>query len=146
MRAIATPAIILAAVACSAVGSPRPASTSVSRGSCRPANTTSAALLSYVRRLATSSDSVLAIYRETFGVQRVAAERVQLVTENKVCAAAAIAYNRAIRDSTVPPTARAVWVVRVADRYFVKDPSFTVDDRVITVIFDRRFTEVVASF
>lgn len=85
------------------------------------------------------SDTVLAVY----GVARVAASQIAIVSDSTTCSRAANAYSNAI---SVSDPNRLVHAIKAGIRYVVIDPSYTPSPYKIGITFDSSFTQTIATF
>jgi len=83
------------------------------------------------------AERTLSVYR----VQRVRTREVKPVQDPAVCARAASAYGKAVRDESDD---RKVHILKVGDRYIVMDPKYRPDNYHRAVTFDPSFSEPLA--
>ncbi|MEO7367877.1 MAG: hypothetical protein ABIZ36_07970 [Gemmatimonadaceae bacterium] len=92
--------------------------------------------LSLMRRRDKLAEKTLAVYK----VGRVKSWEVKPVSDAGTCARAANAYSKVVNE---PKPDRQVHVLRVGDRYIVKDPDYTVEGYHRAVTFDSTFTNAL---
>lgn len=85
------------------------------------------------------SDTVLAVY----GVARVAASQIAIVTDTTTCRRAANAYSAAIG---ISDPNRQVHAVKAGIRYLVIDPFYQPVPYMTGITFDSSFTQTVTAF
>ena len=110
---------------------------------CRPVDAFTTGLRDFLVQLDTSADSSNVEQRTAFSLPVVPATEVVVVADSLVCAQAAAAYYRRLKN---PPADQAVAVVRVGSMYVVGDPRVTVGEFTAYAIFDSTFSVNVSNF
>jgi hypothetical protein len=77
----------------------------------------------------------------SYKVDRVPSSDIELITEDTICAKAAVAYGTVVRRAN---PSRRVSLLKIGDRYVVKDPDFKPDKHHRSVTFDSTLTEPLA--
>lgn len=85
-------------------------------------------------------DKVAERFLTVYNVRRVSPFDVRPVSNPKVCKRAALAYGKAVNQSSV----HKVHILRVGTRFVVMDPDYVVDNHHRAVTFDSTFTKAVA--
>ena len=93
--------------------------------------------LSLMRRKDALAERTLSVYK----VARVKAKDVRPVSDPATCTRAANAYTQVVHDSS---SSRRVHVLRVGDRYIVRDPDYLVDGYHRAITFDSTFRDALA--
>lgn len=137
MRSI--PQLLAGAITLSAV------LTSPLHAQCLAADSTSAALIRSVTKMATSTDSTVVLNRQDVGIPAVPASQISLVTTKSVCSKAVQAAAAGFtRSDGVLPSASA-YVVKVGTTYVVADPAQTMGEYAMTVVLTSQY-QVVSRF
>jgi hypothetical protein len=88
---------------------------------CRPADDLVVDMLTAVRTMVTSTDSVIMAARQRQGLPAVPTSQVSYVTDNSVCAKAEKTYTSNLTGTTATPSLQ-VYVIKVGNVYVVWDP------------------------
>ena len=101
----------------------------------------------YMIRLVTAtSDTSLVATRNAYHLSAVDSSKVSIVTTAKVCADAAIAYNKALHGASAPAVSRTMTVVKIGNtRYAIIDSVERYGEYEVNVITDSNFV-VLAIF
>ncbi len=110
---------------------------------CRPTDEHVEGLKEYALQLATEQGADMDTLRARYGIARVDAAQVEIVSDAKTCAAAARKFKHELGERG--RSDRQVYVVRVGDRYIVSDPTATAGEFEVHMVFDRHF-KLLASF
>ncbi len=92
--------------------------------------------MSLMRRRDEESDRLL----QAHAVPHVRSGEVRQVSDPDLCAKAATAYGRALRDRT----SRKVHILHIGGRFVVVDPEFVPDSRFRVMTFDSTFSQPLA--
>ena len=103
---------------------------------CLPTDEHAQALREYGVVLATDTSAKIDTMRVDYGLVRVPASEVQIVTDKQVCATAARRFDA---EQGEHKKGRLVYVVRVGTRYIVTDPKATMGEFQIHVVYDKNF-------
>jgi hypothetical protein len=79
--------------------------------------------LTYFRDLLTTTDPARAAVRDSLGLTKTTASKVNLVTKAATCTSAVTALNAQRRE---PNTVRQVWVCTLGNDFAVEDPALVV--------------------
>ena len=90
-----------------------------------------------MRRKDAKAEKTLEVYR----VNRVKPIDVRPVSDLEICERAAVAYGRALNQSS---SDRKVHILRVGDRFIVMDPDYQPDDYRRAMTFDSTFSKPLA--
>jgi hypothetical protein len=123
------------------IGAGPPASGAQAAPACRTASDQAAFLLGLGRHLVTSTDPRLVQARDQDGIAAMPAASVRVVTDERVCAAAARAY-AADMGGRAPggrPLSGRVYVVQVGRRYLVVDPAWRAGEYHSRLVMNERF-------
>lgn len=104
--------------------------------SCLPNDKGAQATLAWAQAMATGSDSAAQAARTHLGIPSTTASKVTLVTDTQTCAKAAQAL---ASGSGISATNRKVYVIKVATRYIVKDPSVSINGSWLSMVMDSKF-------
>ena len=111
---------------------------------CRPADSASVRILSWVRSIVTGTDPASAKQRTAMRLPQVGTDQITYVTDKQVCSKAVSPYNaNAAYQTTGTGTAEApsgqLYVVKVGTVYVVKDPAIGAGKFGIYVTLDSRY-------
>jgi hypothetical protein len=95
------------------------------------------ALVSWLRQVATGTDSAAAASPAQLQVPQVSAGSVIAVADNRICENAAGGYNVAI--GLPSSTVRSAYVVKVGTVFVVRDPTVKVREWAVGVTLDKRY-------
>jgi hypothetical protein len=112
---------------------------------CRPADQTSAIIISQIKSMVTATSGPEVENRIAVQVPHVPDSSVVLVTDEAICQQAARAYDSVlVATLQLPPSQREVFVVRVGTSYVVADPVTNGPDTewMTAMLFTSRFVHV----
>ena len=124
------------------IGAGPPAAGAQAAPACRTGSDRAAAfLLGVGRHLVTSTDPHVVAVRDRDGIAAMPADSVRVVTEERICAAAARAYAADVggRAPDGRPLSGRVYVVQVGRRYLVVDPAWRAGEYHGRLVMNERF-------
>lgn len=134
---------IIIALAAMVLASPSRGVLDAQEAGCRPTDEHVQGLREYALQLATEQSADMDSLRTRYGIVRVDASQVEIVSDARTCASAARKFKHELGEHG--KSDRQVYVVRVGERYIVSDPTAKAGEFEVHMVFDKHF-KLLATF